>query len=40
MLQGIDFIANDNIFFGNICDDGLHINQGGAKRFARNVKNM
>ena len=38
MLQGIDFIDNDNILYGNICDDGLHINQGGAKRFARNVK--
>ena len=38
MLQGIDFIDNDNILYGNICDDGLHINQGGAKRFARNIK--
>ena len=38
MLLGIDFIDNDNILYGNICEDGLHINQGGAKRFARNVK--
>ena len=34
MLQDIDFIDNDNILYGNICDDGLHINQGGARRFA------
>ena len=38
VLQGIDFIDNENILYGNICDDGLHINQEGAKRFARHVK--
>ena len=38
MLLGIDFIDNDNILYGNICEDGLHINQGGAKRFARNFR--
>ncbi len=38
LLQGIDYIENDNILYGNICKDGLHINQGGAKKFARNVK--
>ena len=38
MLQGIDFIDDDNILYGNICDDGLHIKQGRAKGFARNVK--
>ena len=38
MLQGTDFIDNENILYGNICDNGLHINQGGAKRFARNIK--
>ena len=38
MLLGIDFIDNDNILHGNICEDGLHINQGGAKIFARNIR--
>ena len=38
MLLGIDFIDNENILYGNICEDGLHMNQGGAKRFARNVR--
>ena len=38
MPQDIDFIDNENSLYGNICDDGLHINQGGAKRFARNIK--
>ncbi len=33
-------IIYDNIAFCNIRDDGSHINQGGAKRFARNIKNM
>ena len=37
-LQSIDYLDNDNILYGNICDDGLHINQGGAKRFARNIR--
>ena len=38
MLLGIDFIDNDAISYCNICEDGLHINQGGAKRFADNVR--
>ena len=38
MLQDIDIIDNEKVLYGNICDDGLHINQGGAKRFARNIK--
>ena len=38
MLQDTDFINNDNNFYGNISEDGLHINQGGAKRFAQNVR--
>ena len=38
MLLGIDFIDNDNILYGNICQDGIHVNQGGAKGFARIVR--
>ena len=38
MLLGIDFIDNENILYGNICGNGLHINQGGAKRFAISVR--
>ena len=34
MLLSIEFIDNDNILYGDICEDGLYINQGGAKRFA------
>ena len=38
MLLGIDFFDNDNILYGNICEDGIHIKQEGAKRFARNAR--
>ena len=30
LLCGIDFISNDNIRYGNISFDGLHINEGGG----------
>ena len=37
MLNGFDFIDNDNILFSNLARDGLHINTGGARKFASNL---
>ena len=37
MLNGFDFIDNDDILFSNLARDGLHINTGGARKFASNL---
>lgn len=37
MLNGFDFIDNDNILYSNLARDGLHINTGGARKFASNL---
>ena len=37
ILNGFDFIDNDNILFSNLAHDGLHINTGGARKFASNL---
>ena len=37
LLQGYDRIDNDNILFTNLAKDGLHINQGGLRKFAGNI---
>ena len=34
---GFDFIDSDNILFSNLARDGLHINTGGARKFAINL---
>ena len=36
ILNGLDFINNENIRYGNISFDGLHINEGGVKVLASN----
>ena len=36
LLNGLDFINNENIRYGNISFDGLHINEGGVKVLASN----
>ena len=36
LLSGLDFINNENIRYGNISFDGLHINEGGVKVLASN----
>ena len=38
VLLSIDFMDNEKILYCNICQDDLHINQGEAKRFVRNVR--
>ena len=38
MLLGIDFIDNDNILYYTICEDGLHSNERGVKRFLLSVR--
>ena len=36
LLSALDFINNDNIGYGNISFDGLHVNDGGVKMLASN----
>ena len=36
LLSRLDFINNDNIRYGNISFDGLHVNEGGVKMLASN----
>ena len=36
LFSGLDYIDNDNIRYGNISFDGLHINEGGVKILASN----
>ena len=36
-LKGIDFIENNNIIFSNLKRDGLHLNDGGVRKFSSNL---
>ena len=36
-LHGVDFIENTNILFSNLKRDGLHLNEGGVRKFAGNL---
>ena len=36
MLNGFDQIENEDILYSNLAQDGLHINTGGARKFASN----
>ncbi len=37
LLNGFDMIDNDNIISSNVSKDGLHLNEGGVKKFAANL---
>ena len=37
LLNGFDYVDNDNILFSDLAKDGLHINEGGMRKFASNV---
>ena len=37
LLNGFDYVDNDNNLFSNLAKDGLHINEGGMREFASNV---
>ena len=39
-LNGFDYIDNDSILYSNLCNDGLHINEGGARKFVLNLLNF
>ena len=36
-LNGFDLIDNDNIYFSNLAQDGLHLNEGGTRKYASNL---
>ena len=36
-LDGFDMIENSNILFSNLKSDGLHLNEGGVRKFASNL---
>ena len=36
-IRGIDFISNDNIIYSNLWKDGLHVNDGGVRKFSGNL---
>ena len=36
-LNGFDVINNDNILFTNLAKDGLHLNEGGIRKYAGNL---
>ena len=36
-LKGMDFIENKNIIYSNLGTDGLHLNNGGVRRFSGNL---
>ena len=36
-INGLDMIDNSNVTFSNIWKDGLHISDGGARKFSGNV---
>ncbi len=36
--QGIEYLDNYSLLYGKLCEDGVHFNNGGPKRFARNIK--
>ena len=35
--HGFDIIPNENILFSNLSNDGLHLNEGGVRKFAGNL---
>ena len=39
-LNGLDMIDNSNIMFSNLWDDGLHINDGGIRKFSGNISSF
>ena len=36
-INGLDMIDNSNVTFSNLLKDGLHISDGGARKFSGNV---
>ena len=36
-MNGIDFTDNSDIPFSNLWEDGLHINDGGVRKFSGNI---
>ena len=36
-IRDIDFINNDNIIYRNLWKDGLHLNEGGVRKFSGNL---
>ena len=39
-LNGLDMNDNSNIMFSNLRDDGLHINDGGIRKFSGNISSF
>ena len=39
-LNGLDMIDNSNIMFSNLWDDGLHITDGGIRKFSGNISSF
>ena len=39
-LKGMDFIENKNIIYSNLATDGLHLNNGGVRRFSGNLSSF
>ena len=39
-LNGLDMTDNSNIMFSNLWDDSLHINDGGRRKFSRNISSF
>ena len=36
-IRGMDFMNNDNIIYSNLWKDGLHLNDGGVRKFSGNL---
>ena len=39
-LKRMDFIENKNIIYSNLATDGLHLNNGGVRRFSGNLSSF
>ena len=39
-INGLDMIDNSNILYSNLWDDGLHINEGGIRKFSGNISSF
>ena len=39
-FNGLDMIDNSNSMFSNLWDDGLHINDGGIRKFSGNINSF
>ena len=37
LMHGFDIISNENILFSNLNNDGLHLNEGGVRKFVGNL---